>query len=459
MQSEVLGFEPSPEPIMMQSNILFFSGHHHPKKLVKQGSFKKISKETLLKEVKEHLARHRLKEKLFNKETSKEKQAFISKTYKLKLKFKEPTTNDSFTRKKLPVKVTLQSPKQSPLATRHFRIERARHATLAKLPIDGPRDSDEVVDNEDAFSRDKLKHKMLLGIITTKVDPDSDSDKPITNDSDDHEKEGVPGHVREFEGGDRVSDEEEKHEEDKHDKDTGSENVHKEEHGIPLPPDDDNDEDADNDEDEDKNVEDEDGRKSGHSSEDEERPSHSLKKLAEDKNHKITPYEISDVMSQELMRIYGGNDDQTAAMFDRQRHLEALNRLRAFSARIRQKMLQRLRFGYPNTIGQNAVLLPQFYVPQTLGIPRVPVRTSFFVSPTASIYRPSYMGPSRSTNSLSQSSNQGYTINVDGLHGVFSKAPGYVVKFHSPDSEVTVVKKERVVNPMTTTHELQIDAK
>jgi len=45
------------------------------------------------------------------------------------------------------------------------------------------------------------------------------------------------------------------------------------------------------------------------------------------------------------------------------------------------------------------------------------------------------------------------------LHGVFSKAPGYVVKFHSPNSEVTVVKKERVINPMKTTHILQINAK
>jgi len=418
----------------------------------------------LLKEVKEHLARHRLKEKLFNKDTSKEKQAFISKTDKLKTKFTEPTTKHSFTRKKFPVKVSLHSPTQSPLATRHFRIERARHATLVKLPIDGQRDSDEDVDNEDAFTRDNLKDKMLLGIMTTKADPDSDSDsnEPITDESDDHETEGdsVPGHVREFEGGDRVSDDEEKHGEDKHSEDSRSEKVHKEDHSIPLPPDDDIDDDNDNDEDEEKKAEDEDGRKSDHSSEDEvEQPSHSLKKLAEDKNHKITPYEISDVMSQELMRIYGGNEDQTAAMMDRERHLEALNRLQAFSARIRQKMRQRLRLSYPNTIGQTAVLLPQFYVPQTLGIPRVPVRTSFFVSPTDSIYRPSYMGPSRSTNSLSQSSNQGYTINVDGLHGVFSKAPGYVVKFHSPDSEVTVVKKERVINPMATTHELQIVAK
>jgi len=428
--------------------------HHHLKKLVKQGSFKKISKETLLSEVKEHLARHRLKEKLITKETSKEKQAFVSKTDKFKNKFKEPTTKDRFTRKKLPVKVTLQSPTQSPLATRHFRIERARQATLVKLPIDGPRDSDEVLDDEDAVTRDKLKDKMLLGIMTTKADPDSDSDEPITDDSDDRENEGdsVPGHVRE--GGDRVSDDE-----DKHDEDTGSEKGHKEEHDIPLPPDDDNDDNDDNDEDEDKNAEDEGGRKPNHSSEDDEQPSHSLKKLAEDKNHKITPYEISDVMSQELMRIYGGNEDQTPAMIDRERHLEALNRLRAFSARLRQKMLQRLRLSYPNIFGQNTALLPQFYVPQTLGIARVPVKTTLFFSPTASIYGPSYIGPSRSTNLLSQSSNQGYSINVDGLHGVFSKAPGYVVKFHSPDSEVTVVKKERVINPMKTTHVLQIDAK
>lgn len=403
----------------------------------------------MLSEVKEHLARHKLKEKPITKETSKEKQAFISKTDKLKNKFKKPTTKDNFTRKKLPTKVTLQLPTQSPLVTRNFRIDRVPQATLVKLPIGGPRDSDEVVDDENAFSRDKLKDKMLLENMTTGTDSDSDSDEPITDDSDENENEGEsdPGHVRE--GGDRVSDDEEKHDED-----TGGKQVHKEEHETPVSPEDDSDNDVD-DEDEDKNAEEEDGRKPGHSSEDEEQPLHSLKKLAEDKNHKISPYEISDVMSQELMRIYGGNEDQTAAMIDQERHLEALNRLKALSTQIKQKMLQRLQLSYANPFGQNAALLPQFYIPQTLGIPRVPVKTPLLLSPTASIYRPSYVGPSRSTNLLSQSSNQGYSINVDGLHGVFSKAPGYVVRFHSPDSEVTVVKKARVINPMTTTRVLQ----
>ena len=421
---------------------------------MKLGPFKTISKEKLLSEVKEHLARHRLKEKVINEDTSKEKQAFIIKTDKLKNKFKVPTTKDSFKRKKLLAKVTSQSLTQTPFVTRHFRIERTRQETLVKIPIDGPRDSDEVVDDEDAFTRDKLKDKMLLGTMTTEDDSDSDSDEPITDDPDENEKEGdsAPGYVR---GGDHVPEDE-----GKHDEDTGSEKVHKEEQETPLPPDDDDDNDVDG-EDEDKNAEDEDRRKPGHSSEDEERPSHLSKKLSEDKNHKITPYEISDAMSQELMRMYGGNDDQTAAMIDRERHLEALNTLRAFSARLRQNMFQRLRLSYPNTFDQNAILLPQFYAAQTLGIPRVPVKTSLFVNPTTSMYRPSYIGPSRSSNLLSQPSNQGYSINVDGLHGVFSKAPGFVVKFHSPNSEVTVVKKERVINPMATTrdHVLQINAK
>lgn len=418
---------------------------------MEQGLFKTLSKEKLLSEVKEHLARHRLKEKLITKDNSKEKQAFISRIDKSKNKFKEPSTKESFKRKKLSANVTLPSPTQNPFVTRHFRIERVRPTNLVKLPIDGPRDSDEVVDNEDVFTRYKLKDKMLLGTITTEDDSDSDSDEPITDDSDENEKEGdsAQGYVRE---GDRVSEDEEKHDED-----TGSEKVHKEEHEMPLPPDDDNDNDTDG-EDDDKNAEDEDGRKPGHGSEDDEQTS---KKLEEDKNHKVTPYEISDAMSQGLMRLYGEHEDQTAAMINRERHLEALNRLRAFSARLRQNMFQRLRLNYPDTFGQNAALIPQFYVAQTLGIPRVPVKTSLFLSPTASIYRHSYIGPSRSTNLLSQSSNQGYSINVDGLHGVFSKAPGFVVKFHSPNSDVTVVKKERVVNPLTTTrdHVLQINAK
>lgn len=437
-----LSIEPSPEPIMMQSGVnVLFSGHHHLKKLVKQGSFKKITKEELLSEVKEHLARHRLKEKLFtNWENSKEKQAFINKTSKLKNKFKEPTTKDGVTRKKLLAKVTLQTPTQSPLVARHFRIQRVRQATLVDLPIGGQEDSDsdEVVDDQDAVTRDKLKDKMLLENMTT--EPDSDSDEPITDDSDENENEGdsIPGHVRE--GGDRVSDDEQ---------------VHKEEHETPVPPEDD----SDDDDDEGKNTEEEDGRKPSHSSEDEQQHLNSLKKVAEGTNHKITPYEISDAMSQELMRIYGGNEDQTSAMINRERHLEALHRLRVFSARLRQNLLQRMRLSYPNTSGRNAALLPQFYVPQILSIPRIPVKTSLFLSPTTSIYRPSYMGSSRGTNLLSQPRNQGYSINVDGLHGVFSKSPGFVVRFHSPNSEVTVVKKERVVNPTTTTHTLQIDTK
>jgi len=427
-----LSIEPSPEPIMIQSGVnVLFSGHHHLKKLVRQGSFKKITKEKLLNEVKEHLARHRLREKLFTNWQN-------SKTDKLKKKFKEPTTKDGVTRTKLLAKVTLQTPTQSPLVTRHFRIQRVRQATLVDLPIGEPEDSDEVVDDEDAVTRDKLKDKMLLENMTT--EPNSDSDEPITDDSDENENEGdsAPGHVRE--GGDRVSDDEQ---------------VHKEEHETPVPPEDD----SDNDDDEGKNAEEENGRKPSHSSEDGEQHLSSSKKLAEGTNHKITPYEISDAMSQELMRMYGGNEDQTSAIIDRERHLEALHRLRVFSARLRQNMLQRMRLSYPNTSGRNAALLPQFYIPQILSIPRIPVKTSLFLSPTASIYRPSYMGPSRGTKLLSQPRNQGYSINVDGLHGVFSKSPGFVVRFHSPNSEVTVVKKERVVNPMTTTHTLQIDAK
>ncbi len=411
----------------------------------------------MLSEIKEHLVRHKLKDRLINRKTSKKSYALLSKTYKLRNRLKKPIRKHSFTRNN-----TLQFSRPSPFVTRTFRNERVPKASLIKLVSgrtrDSGEDSDEVFNEENASIRDKIKNNVVLENLKNETDSDSDSGEPITEDSDENENEGdsAPGHAR---GEDRVADDDEKPAED-----TESKLAHQDKQETALAPEENDNKDND-DEDEDKNGEDEEDDESK-PIQDEEQPLHSsesLKKLGEGKNHKISPYEISDQMSQEMMSIYGANRDQTAAMLDRERHLEALNNLRAFTAQMKQDMLQRLRLGYRNTFAQNAAVLPQFYIPQPLGvmgsIPEVPRRTPLLLAPTAAIYRPAaYVDPPRSTSLLPQSSDRGYSINVDGLHGVFSKTPGYVVRFHSPDSEVTVVKKENVVNPMATAGELQIEA-
>lgn len=408
----------------------------------------------MLSEIKEHLVRHKLKDKLFTSKTNKKSHTLLSKAYKLRNRQK-PIRKHSFTRNN-----TLQFTRPSPFVTRTFRNDRVPKASLIKLVSsrtrDSGEDSDEVFSEENASIRDKIKENVRLENITNGTESDSDSDEPITEDSDENENEGdsAPGHAHEV---DRVADDEKKPDED-----TEGKLAHQDKQETTLAPEDDINKDVE-DEDEVSNTDEEDESKP---SQDEDQPLHSSessKKLGLGKNHKISPYEISDQMSQEMMRIYGANRDQTAAMIDRERHLEALNNLRAFTAQMKQEMLQRLRLGYRNTFAQNTALLPQFYVPQPLSvmgsIPEVPRRTPLILAPTAAIYHPAtYVDPPRSTSLLPQSSDRGYSINVDGLHGVFSKTPGYVVRFHSPDSEVTVVKKENVVNPMTTTRELQIEA-
>ena len=410
----------------------------------------------MLTEIKEHLVRHKLKDKLITRKVNKKSHALLSKAYGLENKLKKPVRKNSFTGNN-----TLQFSGPSPLVSQSFKNDHVPKASLVKLLSGVTResieDSDEVFSEENASTRDKVKSNVLLENIRNGTDSDSDSVGPITDDSDENENEGdsAPGHEREV---DRVSDDEEKPDED-----TESILAYKDQHETTVSPEDDINKDVD-DEDEYMNAEDEDGTKPGHGPEEEGQPLHSLdslKKLREGKNHKISPYQISDQMSQQMLRIYGDNRDQTAARLDRERHLEALNKLMAFSAQIKQETLQRLRLGYRNAFVQNAALRPQFYIQQPLGVvgvPEVPRKAPLLLDPTAAIYRPAYVAPSRTASLLPQSSNQGYSINVDGLHGVFSKTPGYVVRFHSPDSEVTVVKKEKVVNPMTATGVLQIEA-
>ena len=485
---------------MNQVKLYFFifSGHNHLKKLVKQKVFKKVSDEKLLRDAKQHFARQKPKDKLISRETGKGNHAFISNTYKLLNKLTRPNRKHIFASK-----ITSWFSKQSPLVERNQLTNvPVPKTSLVKHPTGGPRDSFIVVSEENGSTRNNNTKDDALLENLMENENDSDSHEPITNDSDEHENEddSTPGHVRGevvrtstdndnehepitndsdshepitndsdeheneddstpkhvHEGVDRAStDNEKRPEEDTEDKHMQGKDEDEHETAVSMEDDDDNDVD---DEDEDKDSEEKDEKKPSHEHEDNEQQGHS-KNMRQDNN--ITPYEISNQMNHDMMRIYGGTLDQTAAMMDRVRHLQAVNKLRAFNAQIRQEMLQRLRLSDGNTFGQTAAFLPQFYIPQPLrSIPRVPLKAPLLLGPTSSIYRqPAYVDPPRSTSPLAaESSNRGYSINVDGLHGVFSKSPGYVVRFHSPNSEVTVVKKEQVIDPMTTTHVLQIEA-
>lgn len=401
----------------------------------------------MLAEVKEHLARHKLTDEVINRETNRESDASSSKaTYKLRKRIKKPFPKHNIIRNN----TNLKSSRQNPFVARNLKNVHVPKPSLTKLLTGGARDSDEVFSEENASTRNKVKDNVFLENIKNGTDSDSDSDGPITDDSDENENEAdsAPDHVRE--GGN----------EEKPDLDTKGKHVNKEGQEKAVTPDEDSDNDVD-DKEEDNDAEEEDGTKPGHESVDEQQPLDSLKELREqDKPEKISPYQISNQMSQELMHIDGGDGDHTAATIDRERHLEALDKLMAYSAQLRQEMLQRFRLGYGKKFVQNTAVLPQFYVPQpmnVLAIPEAPRRVPLLLAPTASIYRPANVNPPRAAYFLPQSNNQGYSVNVDGLHGVFSKSPGYVVRFHSPDSEVTVVKKEKVANPMTATPLLQME--
>ncbi|XP_068747486.1 uncharacterized protein [Montipora capricornis] len=98
-----------------------------------------------------------------------------------------------------------------------------------------------------------------------------------------------------------------------------------------------------------------------------------------------------------------------------------------------QIIIPRLQLAYPAQI-------PLFIAPQLWHLPVATTRFPLVVGPT--FYQPPNRGSFSHSFLPALRGNQGYTINVNGMRGVFSKDPGFVVRFHSPDSEVTVVKKK-----------------
>lgn len=172
----------------------------------------------------------------------------------------------------------------------------------------------------------------------------------------------------------------------------------------------------------------------------EEQLLHLMNEKFQDKNQKIKPVAISDQMNQApqaLMSSFQERQHEIEASVQREKQLEAMREFQT-----KQAMLQQLQLSYAgNTGAQNTAQVPQYLGPQLWRAPEAPLRTPLVLGPPAPIYQPAYMGPSPNASPLPERNNQGYTINVDGLKGVFSKGPGFAVRFHSPDSEVTVVKR------------------
>ena len=374
------------------------------------------------------------------REAREESFSLLSRTYKLESKQKKAAKlkNHNFVSKSSP-----QISQLSPFIWQKFGNSRTPKASLVKVPSSAPRDSFEIVSEENGSTQSKMKDEVLLETLM-QTDTDSDSNQPITGDSEqDGNADGsVPGNVR---GGvnhvakkERPDDSDEEELLHKDDLETKERSNYDHDKNI----DDDDDADGPNDD-----NEDEDNAKEK-KPEKIENQEPQLQKMKHDENQNISPYEISDQMSQDLTRIHGGIEDQTAILIEQERHLQAMNELRAYSAQIKQKMLQRLRFSYGNIVNQNGVVVPQYYISQPLTVPGVAVKVPSLVRPSGLVLRAAFLKPMQRADSLPQSNSQGYSINVNGLHGVFSKTPGYVVRFHSPDSEVTVVKKQHVTDPV-----------
>ena len=189
---------------------------------------------------------------------------------------------------------------------------------------------------------------------------------------------------------------------------------------------DDDDEDEDQEDDEDKKTEDEE------TDDTVEQQPHSLKKM------KQGPTETSD---QKMQNFEIKLDELNAVRAERERQLQRLQKF--YIAQEKQRILRRLWLNHINTIDQNTGTQPfrQHISPLAWSYPTDLSNAFLLLVPTDPGYQPANeLHPIEDTNK-----NQGYSVSVDGLKGVFSKEPDLVVRFNSPSSEVTVAKRSNEV--------------
>lgn len=415
----------------------YFSGHHHPKKLwnervlvtLRKGSFQE-------KAAKRDSTRQHLKDNLNDKKTRNVAYFRLAKINALlKSKLKKPITKHhrsySSREKKYPIQFqqfVAERPSYGPLVQVPQKL---RLTTLASKPST---DFDEEATEDVGSTRDTIQDEASFQ-EARKSENDSDSDEGKEGDNSAALATRIGVTKTHYHGADKddmmlvhdegqVADEKESPLEDQietkqsQEETTTSKDKEDDE--------DDDDEDEDQEDDEDKKTEDEE------TDDTVEQQPHSLKKM------KQGPTETSD---QKMQNFEIKPDQLNAVRAERERQLQRLQKF--YIAQEKQRILRRLWLNYINTIDQNTGTQPfrQPISPLAWSYPTDLSNAFLLLVPTDPGYQPANeLHPIEDTNK-----NQGYSVSVDGLKGVFSKEPGLVVRFNSPSSEVTVAKRSNEV--------------
>ena len=416
------------------------------KKLLRGRASKNVSRETLQDNAALYSGWKKLKDKLTTGGTRKKQQLFV-KNISLK--------NEPKGQKRLHPSDRSVNKMPLPFFTNHTQeqIANARFPKVSwiKHPASEPTgDFDEIVTEEGTASRNAIHDEALLEKLMKNADHsdlDENEDEPprhrSTLGNDSQTQAGYKGDSaikgRIANGRDRPDEEQNKNKQV-----SNNTKLSQKEHG----------DDDDDEKDEDEEGEKEDGRNANQVINDEEQQLlHLMNEKFQDKNQKIKPVAISDQMNQALQALMPSFQERQgqieASISERERQLEAMREFQT-----KQAMLQQLQLSYAGNAGaQNTAQVPQYLGPQLWRTPEAPLRAPLVLGPPAPIYQPAYLGPSPNASPLPERNSQGYTINVDGLKGVFSKGPGFAVRFNSPDSEVTVVKKKHdIAVPMSSDH-------
>lgn len=415
----------------------YFSGHHHLKKLwnervlvtLRKGSFQE-------KAAKRDSTRQHLKDNLNDKKTRNVAYFRLAKINALlKSKLKKPITkhhrSNSSREKKYPIQFqqfVAERPSYGPLVQVPQKL---RLTTTASKPST---DFDEEATEDVGSTRDTIQDEASFQ-EARKSENDSDSDEGKEGENSAALAPRIGVTKTHYHGADKddmmlvhdegqVADEKESPLEDQietkqsQEETTTSKDKEDDE--------DDDDEDEDQEDDEDKKTEDEE------TDDTVEQQPHSLKKM------KQGPTETSD---QKMQNFEIKPDQLNAVRAERERQLQRLQKF--YIAQEKQRILRRLWLNYINTIDQNTGTQPfrQPISPLAWSYPTDLSNAFLLLVPTDPGYQPANeLHPIEDTNK-----NQGYSVSVDGLKGVFSKEPGLVVRFNSPSSEVTVAKRSNEV--------------
>ena len=408
------------------------SGYRLPKKLVREKSLTKIRKKGLLQNATKYLkSRENLRRKLDTQRTSSGRHFFLKINVTLKKDVKGPIKNHQ-TRNSFIKKWRSQLFKQDPL----------KRITNVRVPNEPNAEFDDIVVDEDVASRNTKQDDALLKKLMSNENGLA-LDKPVRYDSNVDKNEddaatqqpnigkkyqaqsyGVESGIK---GGIANSNDTEPDEKQSTRKQVSKFNKEHEEK-----------KDKDN-EDEDKGQDEED-------EEDERKPAEVIKEEEEqllqllNNDHKMEPMDVSDRMNQ-AVQAFMPNFQENQGQFNQQRQFETMKELQA-----KQEMLQRLQLANAGNIMLQNTQTPQYLSQQLRPFTSTPMRVSIVYGPTTPNYRhPTYEVSFPSSSPLAQTAHQGYSIDVDGVKGIFTKNPGFALRFQSPNSEVTVIKRKDTV--------------